>query len=115
LGNVRARYSAARCDDAQTIETMARVYRETGRIIDPHTAVAVAAARAGGDGSESPVIALATAHPAKFPDAVRQATGIVPPLPPRLADLYEGEERMTVLPAEVNRVRAFIEQRLEQR
>jgi threonine synthase len=115
LDNVRARYSAARCDDAQTIETMARIYRKTGRLIDPHTAVAVTAARASGNESEAPVIALSTAHPAKFPDAVRRATGIVPPLPPRLADLYEGEERMTVLPPEVNLVRAFIEQQLEQR
>jgi len=112
LAELRARYAAARCDDAQALEAMTIVYRETGRFIDPHTAVAVRAALATASPSDGPVVVLSTAHPAKFPDAVRQATGGVPPLPPRLADLYEGEERLTTLPAEKGRIRAFIEQRL---
>jgi len=112
LEKLRERYSAARCNDAETLETMARVHRETGRLIDPHTAVAVTAAEARDTSSNRRVIVLSTAHPSKFPEAVRQATGIVPPLPPRLADLYEGEERVTTLPAEKDRVRAFIKQRL---
>ncbi|MGD0193189.1 MAG: threonine synthase [Rhizomicrobium sp.] len=111
LGALQARYSAARCTDAETLSTMARVHRETGRLIDPHTAVAVAAALSLPMG-ESPVVVLSTAHAAKFPDAVRQATGSVPPLPQRLSDLYEGEERVTTLPAETGRVRAYIEQKL---
>jgi threonine synthase len=114
LTRLRTRYAAARCDDAQTLEAMASVHRETGRFIDPHTAVAVRAALATASPSDGPVVVLSTAHPAKFPDAVRQATGRVPPLPPRLADLYEGEERLTTLPAETGRIRAFIEQRLGQ-
>jgi threonine synthase len=115
LATLRRRYEAARCNDAQTLETMSRVYRETGRLIDPHTAVALAAALAREPEHGRPVIVLSTAHPAKFPEAVRAATGIVPPLPQRLSDLYEGEERVTTLPTEVNRVRAFIEQRLAHR
>jgi threonine synthase len=112
LGALRTRYSASRCDDSQTLETMARIHRETGRLIDPHTAVAVSAALAVPRAADRPTIVFSTAHPAKFPDAVCKATSIVPPLPQRLADLYEGEERVTCLPAELAQVRAFIEQRL---
>jgi threonine synthase len=114
LENLRLRYSAGRCSDVETLETMARVHRENGRLIDPHTAVALSAALARRDSPEKPVVVLSTAHPAKFPDAVRQATGLVPPLPTRLADLYEGVERVTTLPAEKDTVRAFIQQRLAQ-
>jgi len=112
LENLRDRYAAARCSDAETLATMRRVYRETGRLIDPHTAVGVTAAANFVAPAGRPAIVLSTAHPAKFPDTVQQATGTVAPLPPRLADLYEGEECVTVLPAEAGAVRSFIEQRL---
>ncbi len=59
-----------------------------------------------------PVVVLSTAHPAKFPDSVARATGVSPPLPQRLNDLYEGVERMTVLPNDGPQIRAFIEARL---
>jgi threonine synthase len=58
-----------------------------------------------------PLVALACAHPAKFPDAVERATGVRPPLPPRLADLYEHEERVTVLPNDFKAVQAFVRSR----
>jgi threonine synthase len=108
---LRARYAACRCDDVETLETIARVYRQTGRFIDPHTAVGVAAASRSADDALVRVV-LATAHPAKFPDAVRRATGSAPPLPPRLAHLYEGVERVTVLANDRAEIRAFIEDRL---
>ncbi|HRJ62567.1 MAG TPA: threonine synthase, partial [Azospirillaceae bacterium] len=54
------------------------------------------------------VVVLATAHAAKFPDAVERATGVRPPLPPRLADLYDREERYTVLPNDLDQVKAFV-------
>jgi threonine synthase len=111
LAALRARYAACRCDDAETLETIARVYRQTGRFIDPHTAVGVAAASRSADDALVRVV-LATAHPAKFPDAVRRATGSAPPLPPRLAHLYEGVERVTVLANDRAEIRAFIEDRL---
>jgi threonine synthase len=107
LEALRARYSAYRCDDAQTLEVIARVYRETGRLIDPHTAVAVAAAPK----SEGPVVILSTADPAKFPDAVERATGKTPPLPPRLAGLYDGRERVDTLPNRLETVRDYIANR----
>ena len=59
----------------------------------------------------APIVALATAHPAKFPDAVERATGVRPALPPRLADLYEREERLSVLPNDPAQVRDFVRAR----
>ena len=79
----------------------------TGVLVDPHTAVGIGAARACRTG-ESPMVALATAHPAKFPDAVERATGIRPELPDRLADLLDRPERFDVLPADVEAVRAHV-------
>jgi threonine synthase len=65
-------------------------------LIDPHTAIGLAAARACGPQDRAvPVVALGTAHPAKFPDAVEAATGLRPPLPSHLADLFERPERCT--------------------
>ena len=79
-------------------------------LLDPHTAVGVGVARrlvaAGAD--PTAMVCLATAHPAKFPDAVEQATGIRPPLPERLADLLTGEERYDTLPNDIEAVRAHI-------
>ncbi len=113
LNALRSRYSAAQGDDAETLAAIAQVHRETGRTIDPHTAIAIVAAEKLETELAGPVVILSTAHPAKFPDVVARATGQTPPLPPRLADLYEGEERMTILPAEKGAVRAFVEERLK--
>ena len=77
-------------------------------LIDPHTAIAIASARAEMDDADIPVVALASAHPAKFPDAVEQATGYRPALPARLADLFEREERMISLPNDLDEVQAYI-------
>ncbi len=109
---LRARYSAATVDDEETLKTIAQAHRDYGRLIDPHTAVGLAAARKIGADAQGPVVVVSTAHPAKFPDAVTRATGTVPPLPPRLKDLYEREERMTVLPNDATAIRSFIEARL---
>ncbi len=108
---LRARYRAFAVGDEATIATMGRIYRDTGRLIDPHTAVAVSAASEL-DEVEGPVVVLSTAHPAKFPDAVHQATGQSAPLPPRLEALYDKPERMTVLSPDLRAVRSFIEARL---
>ena len=80
----------------------------TGVLVDPHTAVGIGAARRSPAPASRPMVALATAHPAKFPDAVERATGIRPPLPDRLADLLDRPERFEVLPAEVEAVRAHV-------
>ena len=106
-------FSGVRLDDGETLAEIGRLYRETGELIDPHSAIGVAAACKHRAAPGTPVIALATAHPAKFPDAVERATGVRPRLPGRLADLMEREERYRVLPndlatlqAEIRRVRA---------
>ena len=84
--------------EEQTLAEIARTLRTTGLLIDPHTAVATAAARRRlATDSATPVVALATAHPAKFPDAVEKATGRRPALPDHLADLMDRRERVTVL------------------
>jgi threonine synthase len=109
---LRARYAAKRCDDEQTLAAIARVHAETGRLIDPHTAVGVAAAYNLGEHRKVPVVVLSTAHPAKFPDAVRRATGRIPPVPQRLSEALKAPEKMVVLAADKGLVRAFIEARV---
>ena len=78
--------------DEQTLAEIARLHRETGYLADPHSIIGIAAARELGP-IGLPVIAAATAHPAKFPDAIEKAVGSRPPLPPHLSDLYEREEK----------------------
>ena len=110
LAALRARYAAARCDDAQTLATIKRAHAETGRLIDPHTAVALHAAYKMD--RKGPVVVLSTADAAKFPDAVAKATGVTPPLPERLKDLFRGTEKLTILPNDRDLVRAHIEAKL---
>ncbi len=90
---------------------MGRVWRESGLLIDPHSAVGVAAARnALSAASATPVIALGTAHPAKFPDAVERATGMRPALPPHLSDLMDRKEAIVVLPNDRRAVADYVRQ-----
>jgi len=90
---MRAVFSADRIDDAATLETMRQIKDQTGETLDPHSAIGVAAALRAEGVAGLPLVALATAHPAKFPDAVERATGLRPGLPPHLADLFERPER----------------------
>jgi threonine synthase len=103
-------FSAHKVDDTSTMQIIAQTYAETGMLIDPHTAIGVGAARAAtaGDRSGMPMVALACAHPGKFPDAVERATGIRPHLPPAFADLSERRERLVVLPNRLGVVTDFI-------
>jgi threonine synthase len=100
----------ASLDDRATLAEIADLHRRTGYLADPHTAVGIGAARACRAGTEPdvPVVCMATAHPAKFPDAVEQATGVRPPLPDHLADLYDRPERYEVLAADLAAVRDHI-------
>ncbi|WP_374297803.1 threonine synthase [Sphingomonas sp.] len=96
-------------DDEQTLAEIHHLHRSTGYLADPHSAIGTAAARALAPQDPSiPVIVAATAHPAKFPDAVERATGIRPPLPPRMADLYEREERFAILPADLTQIEGAV-------
>jgi threonine synthase len=101
-------FASHRLDDEATLTLIAETRAATGQTLDPHTACGLAAARAHPAGPGIPMVVAATAHPAKFPDAVERATGWRPPLPPHLADLFEREERLTVLPNEIGAVEAFV-------
>ena len=96
LARLRAEFSSGATSEAETLDTIRAILAETGELIDPHTAVACAVARR--TATTSPMVTLATAHPAKFPDAVEKAAGVRPALPARLAGLLAAEERFTVLP-----------------
>ncbi|MBK8906831.1 MAG: threonine synthase [Rhodospirillales bacterium] len=104
----RALFPAARFDDRETTATIRAVYRNRNIILDPHSAIGVAAARRCMEDASVPTIALATAHPAKFSDAVERAIGSRPPLPPALADLMDREEHYAILPAETDAIRDHI-------
>ena len=108
LGSIRARFAADRADEDETAATIRAVHRETGALIDPHTAVAVAVAEKEPRDPAVPMVVLSTAHPAKFPDAVKAASGIAPKLPEWLGDLDARSERVTVLPADQGAVERFI-------
>jgi threonine synthase len=113
-GDQRAEYiegsfRATSFDDAATIAEMRRTQAETGMVLDPHSATGVAAARRFAD-SDSTVVSLATAHPAKFPDAVEAATGRRPELPDHLADLLERPERTQTVAHDLGAVERLVEQ-----
>lgn len=95
LGQV---FQAARTDEKETIATIRHVFHETGYLADPHTAVGIAASRKVERDPKLPMVTLATAHPAKFPDATRTAIGAPPPPPPVVVEQAKAEERVTVLP-----------------
>ncbi len=103
-------FAGQRLDDKGTTRVISEIYRETGELIDPHTAVGVYAGRHAGLDRGIPRLTLATAHPAKFPAAVEAATGIYPPLPQALTDLFDRKERFTTLNNDLSEVKAFVRQ-----
>jgi len=112
MAAIRRDFDAFRVDEAACAEEIGRVYRETDVVIDPHTAIAVSAARrAQQRDPATPMVALATAHPAKFPDAVERAIGKRPGLPPHLSDIGVRRERFSVLPNDPGAVARFVRQR----
>jgi threonine synthase len=111
LARIRIDFDAFRVDETACAEEIGRVHRTSGVIIDPHSAVGVHAARQALIAAPAtPVVALATAHPAKFPDAVERATGVRPPLPERFSDLMERKEVIVVLPNDRRAVAEYLRQ-----
>jgi len=104
-------FRAAAFDDEATLHEIARVWSDTGMFVDPHTATGTAAARllGGPTGPSAPMVTLATAHPAKFPDAVERSTGIRPELPAHLADLFDRPERTQTVPNDLSAVQDLVE------
>ena len=104
---MRAEFSGDRLDDPETIEVMGRVHAESNMFIDPHTAVGVGVARRCRRPGEL-VVTFATAHPAKFPEAVVRATGTLPDPPPALAAVTSRPERCASLPNDVASIKDFV-------
>ena len=108
LSEIRTYFTADRAEEEETAATIRTVLRETGYLVDPHTAVAVAVAEKEIRDPAIPMVVLGTAHPAKFPDAVEAACGVRPALPDWLAGLAERPERVTLLPADEAGVEHYI-------
>ncbi len=111
LAGVRALFDAGRVDDPGTLAAIADCRRRFGETIDPHTAVGYVVAQQHRRDPAIPMVVLATAHPAKFPDAVEKATGVRPPLPGRLGDLMDRAERVDGLRNDVDELKSMIDQR----
>jgi threonine synthase len=109
IANMREIFSASRADEKETADTIRDVYKASGYVLDPHTAVGVAVARKlGVKKSDSPLVVLGTAHPAKFPEAVEAACGVNPQLPQAFSDLMSRKERLTNLPNDAKAVADFV-------
>ncbi len=112
LKKITEEFDAYRTGETGTAKEMARVLKESGMLIDPHTAVGVHAARkALAHDPSTPMVVLATAHPAKFGAAVEKATGRKPELPPHLAPIMDKPEKFTVLSNDQAKVEAFVRER----
>jgi threonine synthase len=108
LAAIRALFAAGRADEDETAATIRTALRETSRLVDPHTAVALAVAEKESHDPAVPMIVLGTAHPAKFPDAVHAACGVRPALPEWLADLPGRREHATPMPVDQGAIERFI-------
>jgi threonine synthase len=102
-------FRAASFDDDTTVAEIRRIERSCGVVLDPHTATGTAAAALLGRATDANVVALGTAHPAKFPDAIERATGRRPALPDHLADLFERPERLHHVAADLHAVQSLVE------
>ena len=110
LHSLRGTFASGRCLEDETLTTIARTLQQTGELLCPHGAVGVKVAEEHlGD---VPMITLATAHPAKFPDAVEQAVGLRPALPPRMADLFQRPERVTRVPNDLGALQSLVRERI---
>lgn len=106
MGAMQEHYDSGMLDEAGTSAMITRALKETGEVLCPHSAIGVAVAEA--HLGETPMITLATAHPAKFPDAVEAATGARPALPARMADLFERDERVTRAPNDLKALQDIV-------
>lgn len=105
-------FDSIRVNEEQTKETISDVFKTSGHVIDPHTAVAVKAAREKWHDKATPMISLSTAHPAKFPEAVKEMTGTHPALPAHMADLFERPEKFDVLANDLDVLKKYIQDNL---
>jgi threonine synthase len=111
IAGARPLFTSARIDGDGMSIAMRWASEQAGHVIDPHTAVGLAAARQADLAADVPVVTLATAHPAKFRDAVERATGSRPSLPSRIANLFEREERFDTQPATAEAIATYVAER----
>lgn len=111
MGVLRDHYDSGRVSEDETLAMIDHANTHMGELLCPHSAIGVAVAEAQRD-PNVPMITLATAHPAKFPDAVEKASGIRPPLPERMADLFDREERVTRVPNDLEQLETLIKDRI---
>jgi len=104
-------FLAERVDEARMMQALQWAYAECGQLLDPHSAIGLAAARARATELPGPIVTLATAHPAKFPDAVERASGMRPQLPRRVQHLFDREERYDRLAADADALKAYMRAR----
>ena len=109
MKNISSEFFAGACNEEETTKTISKSLQECSYLVDPHTAVGLHVAEKYLS-AETPMVTLATAHPAKFPDAVKAACGVYPDLPARMGDMMEREEHMSVLPNDIAKLEAFIEE-----
>jgi threonine synthase len=107
LAAIRSEFSAGRSSVEETAQTIQSVLETDGYLLDPHSAIAVKVARENVS-EAAPMVVLATAHPAKFPDAVKAASGVTPALPAWLSDLMERKESFTVLHNDLKIVEEYV-------
>jgi threonine synthase len=113
LESLRATFVSGRCSEDETRATIGKTLAGTGELVCPHTAVAlkVAAEQLDGAAAAVPMVSLATAHPAKFPDAVQAASGTRPGLPARMGDLFDRAERVTRIANDLGAIETLIRER----
>ena len=111
LQALRAHFDSARVSEEETLDTIREANATMGELLCPHSAIGVKVAETLRDPA-TPMVTLATAHPAKFPDAVEKASGFRPPLPNRMADLYERPERVTRVENDLTTLEALIQERI---
>lgn len=113
LTQLREGFKSYSVEDADTCEIIKRVYETNGYLLDPHTATGVGASQHCRESDDEIIVNLATAHPAKFPEAIERAgVPIVPQVPPHMADLFDREERFDVLENSVGSINDFMNQKL---
>ncbi|MGX9856055.1 threonine synthase [Limimaricola variabilis] len=110
IGRLRDSFASGRASEEDTRDTIRRLHAETGELLCPHSAVGVHVAEA--HLGENPMVTLATAHPAKFPDAVEAATTVRPPLPTRMAGLYDRPERVTRVENDLAALQSVIREKI---
>jgi threonine synthase len=108
IKELRSLFTADRADEQESAAEIRAWVREADYCVDPHTAVALAVAEKEKRDPSVPMVVLSTAHPAKFPDAVKAACGVTPALPDTLADLGRRNERIVVLPADQTAVERYV-------